>query len=533
MVDAPVVVEPGADATPAAGAARLRRASTARARWPRGAVEAIHRLNELIVEQLGVSRSGVWAVAGDGRSATCIDLYERDGARHRRAGVRHAADDPVFHRCLDERGVVAAPSSDADIEPAPDGVTAVMAVGLRREGRLAAYVCAEQTGASRTWTMEEQRFMKSMIDVVREVLATAGPEAAAAHAPALLQRLPAVAYRGSRIGERWTLTFVSEGALQVLGRAAADLVGRPIEALRELLSTAPPALPEEGEFENGYGRHEPAAQPRRLTEKGRVGVDAASGEPVVEAIVADITASTADASGGVAAPAAVPPVASELLSQVSHELRTPLNAILGFAQLLERDPAVMATPSGEYLAQIQRAGRHLMEVINETLDLSRLEAGAVELEIQPVALDTMITQCLPMIENQAAQAQVSVVAAMPPAALRVRADPRRLSQALVNLLSNAVKYNRRGGRVTIDCVADAASVRLRVADTGIGVAESQIGALFQPFNRLGMEQSAIEGVGLGLVITRRLLEAMGGRIEVASQHGVGSTFSIVLPCATP
>lgn len=221
---------------------------------------------------------------------------------------------------------------------------------------------------------------------------------------------------------------------------------------------------------------------------------------------------------------------TDFLSRMTHELRTPLNAILGFAQLLESDP-VDRPSSGqvESLTQIQRAGWHLLDLINEVLDLARIEAGRMEVTMADFPVSDIIDDCLTLISMLASKHGVTVINRLPElGAPVVRADPMRLKQAALNLLSNAVKYNRPGGQVFIDATAVDGGWRLDISDTGIGMTPEQLAALFQPFTRfVGDDQR--EGSGIGLAITKRLIEAMGGFIEVRSTPGQGSTFSLTLP----
>jgi PAS domain S-box-containing protein len=225
---------------------------------------------------------------------------------------------------------------------------------------------------------------------------------------------------------------------------------------------------------------------------------------------------------------------TEFLSRMSHELRTPLNAILGFAQLLvaRPDPA-LAPEQREQLGYIEQAGWHVLEMVNDMLDLARIEAGQLELHSQAVALGGVVAAAQAMVARQAQEAQVELAAAPVDAAAVVEADPVRLRQVLVNLLSNAIKYNRKGGRVDIAVEPAGAGWHLRVTDTGLGMNEEQLAHLFEPFNRLGRGQSAIEGTGIGLVVTRWLVEAMGGTIAVRSAPGAGSSFVVRLPPAAP
>ena len=233
---------------------------------------------------------------------------------------------------------------------------------------------------------------------------------------------------------------------------------------------------------------------------------------------------------------------NEFLSRMSHELRTPLNAMIGFAQLLglDRDPGLLPHQR-EWTQQIQRAGWHLLEMINDTLDLARIESGSVQLNLMPVAVQPLVAACQAMVAALATQRQVSFIDRLDEdglAGVAVLADNTRLKQVLTNLLSNAIKYNREGGSITVSArrvgvlagPADSA-VEIIVADTGLGMTAAQQAALFQPYNRLGREQSGIEGTGIGLVISRVLAERMGGTLEARSVEGQGSTFTLRLPAA--
>jgi PAS domain S-box-containing protein len=225
---------------------------------------------------------------------------------------------------------------------------------------------------------------------------------------------------------------------------------------------------------------------------------------------------------------------SDFVSRMSHELRTPLNAMLGFAQILalDREPG-LAPQQREWVMQIQRAGWHLLEMINETLDLARIEAGAVRLALGRVDVAPMLAASAALVDASARQRGVTVAIAAS-AGIGVIADEMRLKQVLTNLLSNAIKYNREGGAVTVSAALDdTGHVAIAVADTGLGMTPEQMGALFQPYNRLGREHTAIEGTGIGLVISRRLAELMNGTLEVSSRAGHGSTFTLRLAAAAP
>ena len=223
---------------------------------------------------------------------------------------------------------------------------------------------------------------------------------------------------------------------------------------------------------------------------------------------------------------------SAFLSSMSHELRTPLNAILGFAQILSSDrlPSTLAQKK-EFAGHILKSGRHLLTLINEILDLAKVESGTVNLSLEPVALDAILLECRDMIAPLASQRGIGMT--FPDACpLNVLADRTRLKQILLNLLSNALKYNREHGEVRIACAPQPGGrVRISVRDTGLGLDGEQVALLFQPFNRLGQEGGTEEGSGIGLVVTKRLVELMDGHIGVSSEAGVGSTFWIELRAA--
>jgi PAS domain S-box-containing protein len=220
---------------------------------------------------------------------------------------------------------------------------------------------------------------------------------------------------------------------------------------------------------------------------------------------------------------------TEFLSRMSHELRTPLNAVLGFAQLLEmsRTPP-LADAHRRPVQLIRQAGEHLLTMIGDLLDLTRIESGQLKLQIEPVRLAALADECLALLQAQAAAVPVSLVCA-PLDTLAVAADRTRLKQVLLNLLSNAVKYNRPGGAATVRARSDGARVRLEVSDTGLGIAPEHLSRLFEPFQRGAQGQSAIEGTGIGLAVCKSLIELMGGRIDVQSTPGKGSVFAIELP----
>lgn len=223
---------------------------------------------------------------------------------------------------------------------------------------------------------------------------------------------------------------------------------------------------------------------------------------------------------------------SDFLSSMSHELRSPLNAILGFAQLMASESPPPMPSQRASIDQILRAGWHLLELINEVLDLAKIESGQVSISPEPVSLSEALQECESMIESQAQQRGIRVSFPQVDARCHVHADRTRLKQILINLLSNAIKYNRPQGAVEVGCSTCAPDrVRVSVSDTGLGLSPQQLAQLFQPFNRLGQEAGTEEGTGIGLVVARRLTELMGGAIGVESIVGQGSVFWIELNSA--
>ncbi len=226
---------------------------------------------------------------------------------------------------------------------------------------------------------------------------------------------------------------------------------------------------------------------------------------------------------------------SEFLSRMSHELRTPLNSVLGFSQLLEMDD--LEEQQLEQVAYILTAGRHLLALIDEVLDLARVEAGRLVLTSEAVPIHEIVDETLSIVKPLAWPRNISLSAEEIPAAAIVWADRQRLQQVLLNLVSNAIKYNRSDGTVVVRCHEDNSGAapcwRLEISDTGAGVPEDKRAKLFQPFERLGADKSEVEGTGLGLAVSKRMMEAMGGEIGLEPHEiGVGSTFWVNLPALT-
>jgi signal transduction histidine kinase len=226
---------------------------------------------------------------------------------------------------------------------------------------------------------------------------------------------------------------------------------------------------------------------------------------------------------------------NEFLSRTSHELRTPLNAILGFAQILEYehgdDP-----DSSEPIEHILRAGRHLLSLVDDVIDVARVESGEVHLDTEALSVGELLDESVRLVGPLAAVRTIDLTMADCAQIPEVDADHRRALQVMLNLLSNATKYNHDGGHIDIECTTVADRVRISVTDTGPGIDPEDITKLFVPFERLGAERTEIEGTGIGLALSKALTEAMGGTLDVASTPGSGSTFSVELPrhtCSPP
>jgi signal transduction histidine kinase/ActR/RegA family two-component response regulator len=218
------------------------------------------------------------------------------------------------------------------------------------------------------------------------------------------------------------------------------------------------------------------------------------------------------------------------LSSTSHELRTPLNSVLGFTQLLEMSD--LSDEDRDSVGRILGAGRHLLALINELIDIARIESGELSLSVEPVAVLPLIEEASSLMGPLAAERSIQIVHHCPYPTLAASADRQRFSQILVNLLSNAVKYNRRGGSITITCREEGAGqASVVISDTGPGLSADDLRRIFVPFERLGAEQTGIEGTGIGLPLARALAEAMGGHLDASSVAGEGSAFTITLPRA--
>ena len=344
------------------------------------------------------------------------------------------------------------------------------------------------------------------------------------------------------IDQNRNILFANRAAEKIFGLTITDMVGRPFQslipervredhdaALQQYLDTVVTSNPEYALQIAGIGKGH-----REIALEISFGEYVKNNEHIFTGIIRDVTErkqlehvlkrAKEDAERANRAK-------SEFLSRMSHELRTPLNAILGFAQLLEMDE--LDAEQQESVEQILKAGRHLLGLVDEVLDIARIEAGRMSLSIEPIDVEEVVAEAWELVRHRAEQDGIALERGpRPTCGVRVTADRQRLKQVVLNLLSNAVKYNRENGQITVTCSTGETGpnqLRISLTDTGAGIPKESQGRLFVPFERLGAEQSGIEGTGIGLAVSRGLVEAMDGEIGVDSEEGVGSTFWVELP----
>jgi PAS domain S-box-containing protein len=377
-------------------------------------------------------------------------------------------------------------------------------------------------------------------DVTAEEQALQALREGEAQTRALLDAFPGFI---AAVTEDHRYTYVNERLAQVLGRPVSEIVGQDARDVlgeeRFKLNLPDVARAYAGEIPVSERRFPPTAERPRLDLEVRhvAGPTLPDGRRSHYVFGVDITERKLAQEALIAAKDEAERAnraKSRFMSMMSHELRTPMNAILGFSQLLMSDTAhPLTAEQRQYADEILRGGRHLLRLINDVLDLGRVESGRLAMALAPVPLLPLIEECLalmaPLAQERPVQLQLVDRALLD---CPVRADPLRLKQVVLNLLGNAIKYNRRDGQVTVQGSLTEQYVELRIVDTGIGLTADQCRRLFVAFERLSARQGGVEGTGIGLALSRQLMLAMGGEIGADSVLDVGSTFWIRLPRAT-
>ena len=332
---------------------------------------------------------------------------------------------------------------------------------------------------------------------------------------------------------------VNQEACESLGYAREELIGLPVTAVETTFEPTE-ALPRWQSWQRGQGTTTQGLHRRKdgtaFPVEARISIVHTDGNRYVLALVRDMTdRHRAEAALNQAKEEAEKAnrAKSEFLSRMSHELRTPLNAILGFGQILLSQAAT--TTQTEGATHVLNAGRHLLSLINEVLDIARIEAGRVELSPEPVRVADLVAAALDLVGPQAHERRVTFdVGWQEGGDYHLLADPQRIKQVLLNLLSNAVKYSPESGRVRVTChEVRPRGLRVCVTDSGPGISPDKLARLFVPFDRLGAERSSVPGTGLGLALSKHLVEAMGGTIGTDTRAGEGSTFWFQLPRTRP
>ena len=440
----------------------------------------------------------------------------------------------------------------------PDDVEANHEAYLRHErGETSTYEHAYRIQAANgdwLWMLERGRIVERdaqgrplrMLGTQTDITLRRAQEVAAQQATerlvSIARSVPQVLFQSRDLpdGQREFL-YVSEHSRDVLGLEPAQLLthGDSLQALihpeDQETAAVMNQLPGSGYLINEYRFRRPDGLIRwlRVTSTGQKQAD---GSTLWHGSMEDVTERRLlEHSREEAAQARAASLAkTQFLARMSHELRTPLNAVLGFAQLMEIDHTEAPQPGQlRRLKLIREAGEHLLHMINDMLDLTRIEAGGMALQSEPVALRALVSQTLELVQSLADEASLRLALASGPE-LTVRADRARLRQVLLNLLTNAIKYNRPGGQVLVE-ISNAGSGRalVTVRDSGLGISEADMPFVFEPFRRGAQAAGPVEGAGIGLSVTRALVQLMGGDIDVASTAGLGSVFSVRLPLQSP
>lgn len=400
-------------------------------------------------------------------------------------------------------------------------------------------LCVKST-RHRSFNAEDLQFLQAVANVlgtaVEHQRAAAQLKESEARYRALVTNMPGAVYR-CILDEAWTMHYVNDGIRDITGYPAADFVLNARRTLGSLIhpddspqvmAAVQEAVERQEPFELEYRIQHADGTERWLYEQGR-----AASEGVIEGVMMDITSRKTAERGLIEAREDAERAnlaKSMFLSRVSHELRTPLNAILGFGQLIDRNPTHPEKVE-RHNRQILTAGRHLLDLVNDVMDVARIDSGEMSLQLTRLCLKDAVEECVAVVMPQAARGELTLsVDVEGLAGTLVSADGKRLRQVLFNLLGNAVKYTEPGGQIGVLCwITPEGQARVEVSDTGPGMTRDEQARLFQPFVRLEGKQSEKEGTGLGLSLCKRVVELMKGQIGVRSDPGQGSTFWFEFP----
>ena len=510
----------------------------------------VRRQLEAIGTTLDISGASFWLMSRNGNSLNCYDQFDRNTGQHQHGERLMRAECPgLLEMIVDRRPLVEADVTSCEqaadavqVWMIPEGISSVMCIPLPASAKVAGMLCAEHRGKPRQWTADEELFLTSAANMVAFSIEHSERIAAERRVNQLTNVARIFAWE---FGPDGKIESISEQVSDVLGYAANELTGR------EFVEFAQPNHTDELEE---LQRHCSSGEPFESLELAFIHKD--GGDVWLRMTGSPITDDNGDCTGcrGLAADISVSREAhaqlerarleaeaanrakSEFLANMSHELRTPMTAILGFTDLLldDREEKLPHTERREKVKTIKRNGEYLLELINDILDLSKIEAGRLEVEHTSTELPRLLTDIKTLMDVRAEEKNIDFIiepkGAVPDT---IWTDPIRFRQILINLIGNAIKFTEVGSVTVIVSCANPDSpqpqLSVEIRDTGIGMSDSQTAKLFQPFSQVDSSMSRkSKGTGLGLAISRRLARMLGGDIEVASIKGKGSSFNVTV-----
>lgn len=515
---------------------------------------AFKTITEITAETLHIDRASIWFFDNNQSELHCETLYNNIEKQHQtQESLLFNALPEHIRKVLHERIIVV---DDVKLEAQShheanknylnqNGICSVMSAGIYSGGICVGMVCFETITDVRHWWPEDTNFITTIADFVGLLLEQwerLAAQNALKESELRLKQSQEFANIGTIDLEIPTMNlYWSDIVTPLLGYAPGTSPGfdKFINAIDprdrdNVIAELTECLENGDEFNREFRVVWPDKVIRWLSGSGNITYDD-NGKPLhMLGVIRDITVRKNVQDELILAKENAEQAnraKSEFLSRMSHELRTPMNAILGFAQLLEVGDDNLTASQADSVDEILNAGRHLLELINEVLDLSRIEAGKLELHCEVVDFSSIFDECIKLLTPLAREKNISVNNNLDTShSLNVYADRMRLKQVIVNLLSNAIKYNHDNGSITVSCSQKPNDkLKISISDTGIGIAEEQHPYVFQAFERAGLNNSGIEGSGIGLVITKHLVDLMGGSIHFESNIGQGSTFYIELP----